>query len=104
MKKFFIAASLIGLAGIGTAQAQTARGTFTAPATAEPRREYFEQRTPLRGRTTEVGAIPRARGNPAQMLNPRAPRRYYGHPDETVVADPQNPNRIVGIIFFGLRW
>ncbi|CAN5304476.1 hypothetical protein BH20VER2_BH20VER2_04490 [soil metagenome] len=107
MKKLLIAAFVIGFAAIGhNSEAQTARGTFTAPSTADQRRDQVDQRrVPPPSRTREVGAIPRAaRGNPAQMLNPGAPQRYYGHPEETVVADPQNPNRTVGIILFGLRW
>lgn len=52
-----------------------------------------------------VGALPRAaRGNPLQMVNPLAPRKYYGTPDETVTYDQYNPSHITGIIFFGLRW
>jgi hypothetical protein len=110
MTKFLLSVGFIALAGLGTAHAQTAaRGTFTSPAVRYEQRteqtQQFEPRTRLRGRVAEVGAIPRAaRGNPVQMINPRAPRRYYGHPEETVVADPQNPNRLVGVILFGLRW
>jgi hypothetical protein len=109
MKKFLLAAFVIGAAAIGsatTAEAQTTgvRGTFTHPHVPTERDRTLDRVTP-RTTTREVGAIPRAaRGNPAQMVNPRAPQRYYGHPEETVVTDPQNPNRVVGIILFGLRW
>jgi hypothetical protein len=107
MKKLLIAAFVIGFATLTHAQAQTARGTFTAPSAADQRRDQIEQRRvpPPRTPPREVGAIPRAtRGNPIQMINPRAPQRYYAHPDETIVHDPQNPNRPVGFILFGLRW
>ncbi|CAN5526396.1 hypothetical protein BH20VER1_BH20VER1_31480 [soil metagenome] len=107
MKKLLIAAFVIGFSALGhNAEAQTARGTFTAPATPEARRDQVDQRrVPPPTRTREVGAVPRAaRGNPAQILNPLAPQRYYAPPEETVVADPQNPERTVGLILFGLRW
>ena len=103
MKKYLIASLLVG-AAITSAEAQTRR-TFTAPA-GEERREQTEQRTAPVTTTREAGAIPRAvRGrNPLQILNPAAPRRYFGPPEETVTHDPQNPSRVTGLILFGLRW
>lgn len=103
MKKYLIAALLTAAAAISTAEAQT-RQSFTAPV-GDERRESERRTAPLT-RTREAGAIPRGirGGNPAQMLNPRAPRRYYGTPDDTVTYDQNNPSRITGIILFGLRW
>jgi hypothetical protein len=62
-----------------------------------------------------VGALSRAaRGNPAQMINPAAPQRYYASPDETVSGeDPDrarnagaesNHFRSTGVILFGVRF
>jgi len=100
MKKTFFVAFLLIAAGLGTAGAQT----FTAPVN-EPRRERVQRRPATVYERAPVGAIPRAaRGNPIQMLNPRAPRKYYGTPDETVTYDQDNPSRITGIILFGFRW
>ena len=100
MKKHFLAALLLTLAAAGTAHAQT----FSAPVNDKPR-DHVRQFAPVTVRR-EVGAFPRAArgGNPLQMLNPRAPQRYYGTPDETVTYDQYNPSHITGIIFFGLRW
>ena len=103
MKKYIIAAFL-GAAVAGAAEAQTTRQTFSAPVGSE--RERTERReAPVRP-PREAGAVPRAirGGNPAQMLNPMAPRRYYGTPDDTVTYDQNNPSRVTGIILFGLRW
>ena len=104
MKTFLVASFLIALAAISTAEAQT-RQTFTAP-TGDARTDRTERRTaPVRQRPAE-GAIPRAArgGNPAQMLNPKAPQRYYGSVEDTVTYDPNDPKRITGIILFGIRW
>ena len=104
MKKYLIALSLAAAAALTTAEAQTQQ-TFTAPA-GDARTDRTERRTaPVRQRPAE-GAIPRAArgGNPAQMLNPMAPRRYYGSVEDTVTYDPNDPKRVTGIILFGLRW
>ena len=105
MKKYIIAAFL-GAVVAGTAGAQTStRQTFTAPVDPEQRDRNVRREAPVRA-AREAGAIPRAArgGNPAQMVNPMAPRRYYGTPDDTVTYDQNNPSRITGIILFGLRW
>ena len=108
MKKFLVAASfLVAVAAAGTAEAQTAaRGTFTAP-TGDARTDRTERRTatPTRARQAE-GALPRGArgGNPLQLLNPMAPRRYYGSVDDTVTYDQNDPRRVTGIILFGIRW
>ena len=103
MKKFLIASFLAGVA-ISSAEAQS-RQTFTAPVGTERREETGRRTAPI-APSREAGAIPRAArgGNPAQMLNPMAPRRYYGTPDDTVTYDQNNPSRITGIILFGIRW
>lgn len=104
MKKYMIAAFLIAAAAVSSAEAQT-RQSFNAPVVDE-RREREQRRTAPVTVRREEGAIPRGirGGNPAQMLNPRAPRRYYGTPDDTVTYDQNNPSRITGIILFGIRW
>ena len=104
MKTVLLAAFLIVIAAISSAEAQT-RQTFTAP-TGDARTDRTERRyAPVRARPAE-GAIPRAArgGNPIQMFNPAAPRRYYGHVEDTVTYDPNNPSRITGIILVGIRW
>ena len=106
MKKYIIAAFLgAALAGAADAQTTTTRQTFTAPVGPETRERTVRREPPVRA-AREAGAIPRAArgGNPAQMINPMAPRRYYGTPDDTVTYDQNNPSRITGIILFGLRW
>jgi len=51
------------------------------------------------------GVIPRAirGGNPLQMLNPRAPRKY-GTSQEAVVYDQNDPAKWRGIKFFEFRF
>ncbi len=63
-----------------------------------------------------IGAFPRAvrGGNPLQLVNPRAPGKFYASPQETVVAnesssDPQrgrgeSGNAYTGVVLFGFRW
>jgi hypothetical protein len=104
MKTFLIVSCLIVAAAI-SAEAQTARGTFTAP-TGDTRTDRTERRVAPTTRTREAGAIPRAArgGNPIQMINPMAPRRYYGDVEDTVTYDPNDPRRITGLILLGLRW
>lgn len=100
MKKYLLATLLIAGAAIGTANGQS----FSAPAN-QPQRERPERKAPPVRQRAPVGAVPRAtRGNPVQMLNPKAPAKYYGTPDETVTYDPNNPTRVTGIILFGLRF
>ena len=104
MKTFLLASFLVAVAAISNAEAQ-ARQTFTAP-TGDARTDRTERRTaPVRQRPAE-GAIPRAArgGNPAQMINPMAPRRYYGSVEDTVTYDPNDPKRVTGLILFGIRW
>ena len=82
MKKLLLAALVIaGAATVSSADAQT----FRAPAGPTARERVERPVTPLPPRS--VGAVPRSRGNPVQMINPAAPQRYYGSPDETVSSE-----------------
>lgn len=109
MKKYLIAVALAGLT-VGSAYAQDQR-TFTSPVTTD-RRGETQQRTAPITRTREVGAVPRGvrGGNPAQLVNPAAPARYFAPPEDTVVYSTgdtysrSNSPRPVGFILFGLRW
>lgn len=100
MKKHLLLGLAIAGAALGSAHAQS----FSAPAN-QPKKPAPERPVaPVRQRPP-VGALPRAtRGNPIQMINPRAPKKYYGTPDETVTYDPNNPSHVTGIILFGIRW
>jgi len=110
MNKTLLVALLLTAAGLGTAGAQS----FSTTVNDRPRDRVRRQPAPVYS-TKAVGAFPRvARGNPLQLLNPRAPQRYYGPPQETVMPDigtsgpPYNRgeslNRYTGVILFGLRW
>ncbi len=101
MKKHLLAAALLFTVAAATAHAQS----FTGQVNGKPR-ERVERRPPPPVRMGEAGAIPRAirGGNPLQILNPRAPQRYFGHPYDTVTYDQENPSHITGIILFGIRW
>ncbi|HMJ05757.1 MAG TPA: hypothetical protein VK474_05830 [Chthoniobacterales bacterium] len=101
MKKHFLAALVLLAVAAGTAHAQS----FRAPINDKPRDRVERRPVPVTRRPVE-GAIPRGvrGGNPLQLLNPRAPRRYYGTPQDTVTYDQDNPSHITGIILFGFRW
>ena len=110
MKKHLLVALVLAGAAVGSAHAQT----FTAPAGPSARERVERPVTPL-PRRAPVGAVPRAaRGNPLQMVNPKAPAQYYGPPNETVSAEqPDRPKNsategtsfpATGIILFGLRF
>ena len=101
MKKYLVVAFLLVAVTISPASAQS----FSAGVNEKSRERVQRRPAPVYERPA-VGAIPRAArgGNPIQMLNPRAPRRYFGPVNDTVTYDQDNPSRITGIIFFGLRW
>ncbi|MFN2507722.1 MAG: hypothetical protein ABR589_03005 [Chthoniobacterales bacterium] len=100
MKKYLLATILIAAAAC-TTHAQT----FRAPATETPRERAERSPAPVRDRDVG-GAIPRGvrGGNPLQLLNPKAPRRYYGRHEETVTYDPNNPSKVTGIILVGIQF
>src|SRR5947209_1865388 len=113
MKKYLILALTIAAAGSAIAQSERSTGSFSAPVGRQTKRVQRQPAEPSRG--VPVGALSRAaRGNPLQMLNPRAPQKYYGPPDETVVPAPhattpansqeREEPRYAGLILFGLRW
>ena len=104
MKKKFFTAFVLLTAGIVTAGAETK--TFTAQTRT---REHLQRRPPTLTQPKAVGAFPRTARNPIQLLNPRAPPRYYGPPQETVVYDTANYEanhhpQVSGLILFGLVW
>lgn len=101
MKKHFLAALLLSLIAAGTAHAQN----FSAPVNAKPKDRVERPPAPIVRHAVD-GALPRGvrGGNPIQLLNPRAPRRYYGAPNDTVTYDQDNPSHITGIILLGFRW
>ncbi len=102
MKTLFLAAFLLA-AGLGSAAAQGQN--FRAPINRARAEERSSQRDIPLQRRGVIGALPRAaRGNPVQMLNPRAPQKYYAAPQDTVTFDPTNPSRVTGIILVGIVW
>ncbi|MBA2585575.1 MAG: hypothetical protein H0U99_03725 [Chthoniobacterales bacterium] len=68
------------------------------------RRPVRERRVPLT-REHVTGVVPRALrgGNPLQMLNPLAPRRY-GTAEESVTYKPGYPGKWNGIKLFEIVW
>ena len=104
MKKTLLAALFLTGVGIVSARAQTQ--TYSAPIN---RTNRTARHAPEVNRTRAVGAFPRTARNPIQLLNPRAPQRYYGPPQETVVYETENYEanhhpRVNGLILFGLVW
>src|SRR3954447_2754180 len=111
MKKYFLLAFVVAVAAASSARAQS----FSAPVDGN-RPQQKEHPVPPPSTGKAVGAFPRvfARGgNPLQLINPRAPRRYYGRVDDTVVVGdravpPKNRgediNRFPGVVLFGIAW
>ena len=95
-----------------TAAAQTA--TFTAPTTQQRTTTKTTRQETVRSAPRPVGAFVRTARNPIQLINPAAPRDYYGPPEETVVTAPRDNRRpdevakgaplLAGVILFGWRW
>ena len=110
MKKYLLVGLVIAVAAIGTANAQN----FTAPAAPRTDDTTRVERPVTPRPPRSVGAFPRTARNPAQLVNPAAPRRYYGPPEETVsgedparsrsAAAESNHFRSTGVILFGLRF
>jgi hypothetical protein len=97
MKTYLIA--ILFIAGASTpvaAETLTARSQTKA----HPR-----PAAPISKRTEVDGVVPRAirGGNPLQMLNPRAPRKY-GTAQEAVSYDQDEPSKWRGIKFFEFRF
>jgi len=100
MKTYLIATLLIA-AALTPVVAETK--TFTAPVTqtkARPR-----PAPPISKKTEVDGVVPRAfrGGNPLQMFNPKAPRKY-GTSQEAVSYDQNDPYKWRGIKFFEFRF
>jgi hypothetical protein len=98
MKTYLIATLLIA-AAVTTVVAET----LTAPVS--PTKARPRPAPPISKRTEVDGVVPRAirGGNPLQMLNPRAPRKY-GTSLEAVSYDQDDPNKWRGIKFFEFRF
>jgi hypothetical protein len=101
MKTYLIAALLIAAAATPVAAAET----FVAPVT--PKKQRERPVPPISKRDVD-GVIPRAvrGGNPLQMLNPRAPRKYGTSQDAVSLdlTDLYNPGKWRGIKFFEFRF
>jgi hypothetical protein len=99
MKTVLIATLLIA-AAVTSVVAETNK--FVAPVTSKKQRE--RPAPPVYKREVD-GVIPRAfrGGNPLQMLNPRAPRKY-GTSQEAITYDVNDPKRWIGIKFFEFRF
>jgi hypothetical protein len=102
MKTYLIVALLIA-AAVTPVVAET--NTFVAPVT--PKKQRERPAPPISKRAVD-GVIPRAirGGNPLQMINPRAPRKY-GTSQEAVsmdLTDLRRPERWLGIKFFEFRF
>ncbi len=108
MKKYLLAVVLVAAAGLASAEAQTR--SFTAPA--GERNERVQRKAPQPVRRTEIGAFPRAArgGNPVHLINPGAPAKYFGPPQDTVTWEPMfnrdrySRSQITGLILFGIAW
>jgi hypothetical protein len=101
--KTYLIALLLTVAAVTVADAQTRKQTFTAPVTHPKHRP--RPAPPVSQKTEVDGVIPRAirGGNPLQMFNPFAPRKY-GTSQEAVSYDPNDPYRWRGIKFFEFRF
>lgn len=97
MKTYLIATLLIA-AAVTPAVAET----LTAPVT--PAKQRHKPAPPIAQRNV-TGVIPRAiqGGNPLQMLNPRAPRKY-GTSLEALSYDQDDPNKWRGIKLYEVRF
>ena len=76
--------------------------TFTAPIAPRAR---MRPAPPISKKPEVDGVVPRAfrGGNPLQMFNPKAPRKY-GTSLEAVSYDQDDPNKWRGIKFFEFRF
>ena len=109
MKKYFAAAFVIAAFAISTAGAQNLTTTVNGQ---QQQTKQKKQEAPVpRGKS--VGAFVRTAGDPIQLVNPRAPQRYYGRVEDTVVQGDDFPpphnrgesiNRFAGVVLFGFTW
>ena len=99
MKNVYLIATLLIAAAVTPAVAET----LTAPVT--PAKQRTRPAPPISQRPTIDGIVPRAMrgGNPLQMLNPRAPRKY-GTSLEALSYVQEDPNKWRGIKFFEFRF
>jgi hypothetical protein len=97
--KTYLIGLLLFAAAVTAANAQT----FTAPVT-HPKQRH-RPAPPISEKNEVDGVVPRAirGGNPLQMFNPLAPRKY-GTSQEAVSYDPNDPIRWRGIKFFEFRF
>ena len=98
MKTFLITASLTA-AAILTGHAET----FTAPSSKT--KAHARPAPPISKKIEVDGVVPRAirGGNPLQMFNPKAPRKY-GTSLEAITYDQDDPGKWRGIKFFEFRF
>jgi hypothetical protein len=110
MKKYLILGLLVSVAAGASAKPRTFTASTTTQGKTRVERNVNVSTTPV-----QVGALPRGgRGNPLHLFNPKAPRKYFGSPEETVVPDAyyfhapyevaREGARYTGLILFGLRW
>ncbi|MGZ4984274.1 MAG: hypothetical protein ACXV9Q_09255 [Chthoniobacterales bacterium] len=106
MKRKLLTAFALLAAGLVAASAAETK-TFTVQ---NKPRGRTQRQQPNLSRQKAIGAFPRvSHGNPLQLFNPRAPQRYFGPPQETVVFDTANYEanhhpQVSGLILFGLAW
>jgi hypothetical protein len=107
MKNYLLIGFLVGAATLATSGAQTQN--FSAQGGSREGRMQ-RQAPPAPARRGEIGAFTRGvrGGNPLQLINPRAPRKYYGAPQDTVTweqrGDYYTRSQITGLILFGIVW
>ncbi|MGI9086212.1 MAG: hypothetical protein ACR2HH_00490 [Chthoniobacterales bacterium] len=113
MKKYLLLVFCLAAAAVAkNVDAQS----YSAPINGNRQERAQRPPTPVY-REKAVGAFVRGAhgGNPLQLINPRAPRKYRGSPEDTVVADtpssssPQrnrgeSPNRYAAVVLLGISW
>ena len=99
--KICLIATLLIAAAVTSGVAETHTFIAPLPQTRQPR----QRPAPPISKPDVDGVIPRAvrGGNPLQMLNPRAPRKY-GTSQEAITYDPNDPAKWKGIKFFEFRF
>ena len=109
MKKYIAAAFVLAAFALSTAGAQT----LTTTVNGHQQQSKQQKQAAVLPRPKTVGAFVRTAGDPIQLVNPRAPQRYYGRVEDTVVEGDNNPpphnrgesvNRFAGVVLFGFTW